>query len=134
MEQEVSFLGALLAAMSTFVLGAAWYSPNVFGKQWMKYAGLNEASIKSANKLRIMAVSAIWSLLSAFVFAAFIGEAGLGFATAAGLSVGLFWVSGSFAINYAFEQKPMGLWLINSGYHTAQFTLFGAIIGAMNQF
>ncbi len=132
MEQQINYFGAVLAALSTFMLGAAWYSPALFGKKWMRYSGLNEHAIATANKLKIIAISAVWSILSAFAFAAFLGEAELLPALAAGLTAGFFWVAGSFAINYAFEQKPVGLWLINGGYHTVQFGLFGAIIGGMN--
>ena len=132
MEQQINVLGALLAAISTFILGAAWYSPALFGKPWIRLAGLSTEKVASANKLKMISVSAIWSLLSAFAFAAFLGEAQFPAALAAGLAAGFFWVTGSFAINYAFEQRPLGLWLINGGYHTVQFTLYGAIIGAMN--
>ncbi|MEM7780939.1 MAG: DUF1761 domain-containing protein [Pseudomonadota bacterium] len=134
MEQQINFLGAFLAALSTFVLGALWYSPALFGKSWMRLSGLSEEAVASANKLKMIGVSAVWSLLGAFAFAAFLGEAKFGPSIAAGVTAGLFWVSGAFAINYAFEQKPFGLWLVNGGYHTIQFTLFGAIIGAMNGF
>jgi hypothetical protein len=41
----------------------------------------------------------------------------------------LCWVAGSFGINYLFERRPLGLWLINGGYHTLQFTVFGLILG-----
>ena len=67
------------------------------------------------------------------VFAMFLGcEMGLGPSIAAGASAGLCWVAASFAINYLFERRPLSLWLINGGYHTLQFTLFGLILGAMN--
>ena len=134
MDQEINLVGALVAAISTFVLGALWYSPALFGRRWMALSGLSEEAVKAANKVKMIAASAVWSLIGAASFAAFIGEAEFGFATAAGLVVGLFWVSGSFAINYSFEQKPLGLLMINGGYHTVQFTLYGAIIGLMNGF
>ena len=74
----------------------------------------------------------ILSLIAAFVFAMFLGrQMGLHAATLAGLSAGLCWVAASFGINYLFERRPLGLWLINGGYHTLQFTLFGLILGAM---
>ena len=49
-----------------------------------------------------------------------------------GFSAGLFWVAAAMGINDLFEQRPLGLWLINAGYTTAMFTLFGTIIGLMN--
>jgi hypothetical protein len=46
------------------------------------------------------------------------------FGLGAGVSAGLCWVAASFGINYLFERRPLGLWLINGGYHTLQFTLY----------
>jgi hypothetical protein len=38
-------------------------------------------------------------------------------------------VAASFGINYLFEQKSFTLFLVNGGYHTVQFTLYGLILG-----
>jgi len=46
----------------------------------------------------------------------------------AGFSAGLCWVAGSFGINYLFEGKNLRLSLINGGYHTVQYTLYGLIL------
>lgn len=70
--------------------------------------------------------------MAAYVFALFLGrDIGVGPAVGAGAAAGLCWVAASFGINYLFERRRLGLWLINGGYHTIQFTMFGAIIGAM---
>ena len=52
-------------------------------------------------------------------------------AVSAGFSAGLCWVAASYGITYLFEHRQLKLWLVNGGYHTLQFTLFGAIIGAI---
>ena len=62
----------------------------------------------------------------------FVGPADLKFAALAGLSIGLCWVATALGVNYLFERRPFGLWLINGGYVTLQFTAMGAIIGAFN--
>ena len=54
---------------------------------------------------------------------------GLRVAVLDGFLVGLALVAMSFAINYAFTQRSLKLWLIDGGYHTLQFTLYGLIIG-----
>ena len=41
------------------------------------------------------------------------------------------WVATSFGVNYLFERRPLGLWLINGGYHVLQFTLYGIVFGLM---
>ena len=34
-----------------------------------------------------------------------------------------------FGINYQFAQRSFKLWLIDGGYHTAQFLIFGLVLG-----
>ncbi len=46
-----------------------------------------------------------------------------------GLLVGAAFVAASFGINYQFADRKMTMWLIDGGYHTAQFVLFGLILG-----
>jgi len=128
-----NLLGAGIGGIVAFLLGGFWYSPAAFGKIWMPAAGLTEAQVKSANVGRMLAMTIPLSLIAAIVFAGFLGpETGIGFGTAAGLAAGLFWVSASFGINYTFEQRPLALLLVNGGYHTLQFTLYGFFIGLMN--
>lgn len=129
---EVNLLAVLVCGVSSLVLGAIWYSPHVFAKPWQRAAGLSDEQAASGNLAMIFGGAFLLSLVAAFVFALFLGRAfGLGPAVAAGFSAGLCWVAASFGINYLFERRPLKLWLINGGYHTLQFTLFGLILGLM---
>lgn len=128
---EVNYLAVALAALSAFLLGGLWYSPLLFAKKWMAYIGDCGDRPKGPMAL-IFGGAFLLALLSAWVFAMFLGpHPGVKFATAAGFAAGLCWVAASYGINYLFERRPFGLWLINGGYHTIQFTLYGAILGAM---
>ena len=129
---EVNWIAVALCAVSSLVLGGIWYSPMLFAKPWQEAAALSDEQAKSGNMGLIFGGAFVLSLIAAAVFAVFLGpNFGVGPATAAGLSAGLCWVAASYGINYLFERRPLKLWLINGGYHTLQFTLFGAIIGAM---
>lgn len=131
---EVNYLAVALAALSAFLLGGLWYSPALFAKKWMAYTGNEcaEGERPKGNMGVIFGGAFLLALISAWVFAMFLGRAmGLQQGALAGLAAGLCWVAASFGISYLFEQRPFGLWLINGGYHTLQFTLYGAIIGAM---
>ncbi len=128
---DVNVWAVLACGVGSLVLGGLWYSPALFGKQWQKLAGLSDEQMAGGNA-RIFGLAFVLSLVAAYVFAMFLGrEMGVGPAIAAGASAGLCWVAASFAINYLFERRPLPLWLINGGYHTLQFTLFGLIIGLM---
>lgn len=131
MPSAMNWWAVLAAGISSMVLGGLWYSPALFGNAWMRASGITEEKARSANMAKVMGTSLLLALLGALVFAMFLGPApALGFATGAGLSAGLCWVAGSFGINYLFEQRPLQLFFINGGYHTLQYTLIGAILGA----
>jgi hypothetical protein len=105
----------------------------MFAKSWQQAAGVSDEQAKNANMALTFGLTFVLSLIAAWVFALFLGrEMGVGPATAAGASAGLCWVAASYGITYLFEHRPLRLWLINGGYHTLQFTLFGLILGAMH--
>ena len=129
---EVNWIAVIIAAVSAFVLGGLWYSPALFGKTWQRETGLTDEQLNAANKGLIFGGSFVLAFLAAAVFALFLGpEVDVMFGLGAGLSAGLFWIAASFGINYLFELKSLKLWLINGGYHTLQFTLYGVILGLM---
>jgi uncharacterized protein DUF1761 len=130
---DVNYLAVLLAALSAFVLGGLWYSPALFAKAWMRLNGFDEEKLKQGAPMGLIFGGAfLMNLIAAYIFAVFIRGApdiahGAGFGFAAGLGL----VSASFGLNYLFERRPAGLWLINGGYFTIQFTLYGIILAAM---
>jgi len=126
---EVNWLAVLAAALSAFLLGGLWYSPAMFMKTWQRGAGLTDEQLKSGNPGKIYGGAFVLSLLAAATFAMFLGKLPVGIATAYGFCAGLTWVAASFGINYLFEHRPLSLFLVNGGYHTLQFTLYGFIIG-----
>ena len=129
---EVNLLAVLVCAVSSLVLGGLWYSPPLFAGPWQRAAGLSDEQARSGNMALIFGGAFVLSLLAAFVFAMFLGpDMSLAASTAAGFAAGLCWVAASFGVNYLFERRPPRLWLINGGYHTLQFTLFGLILGLM---
>ncbi len=127
---SINWLAAVAAAISAFLLGGLWYSPVLFAKPWMQAAGVTEENAKTANMRMVFGIAFVWALLGALCFAAFIGpKPDLGFAVGAGFATGFFWIAGSYGISYQFEQRPLNLLLINGGYHTVQYMLYGLILG-----
>lgn len=126
---EVNVWAVLCAALASFVLGGLWYSPLLFGKAWQHETGLSDERLAGGNMGLIFGLSFVLSVLAAFVFALFLGpRPPLALGLGAGAAAGLFWVSGSFGINYLFERKSLKLFAINAGYHTLQFTAIGLIL------
>jgi Protein of unknown function (DUF1761) len=120
----------LAAAASAFLLGGLWYSPFLFLKPWTRANGSEGKPQGEGHPARVFGVSFAFALLAAFVFAVLLGpKPPLDFALARGLMVGGGLVAACFGINYQFSNRPTLLWLIDGGYHVAQFLLYGLILG-----
>jgi hypothetical protein len=126
---------ALAAAASSFLIGGFWYSPLLFLRPWARAAGFGELEDLEKNRkgkhpAAVFLVSGVFAIVSALVFAWWLGpNPPLGYAVARGLAAGAGLVAMSFGINYQFGSRPMALLLIDGGYHTVQFLLFGLILG-----
>ena len=125
---QINWLAVLVAALSAFVLGGLWYGP-LFKHAWCREAGIDpDAAPKHPG--RVFGTAFVASFIAAAAFAWIIGPApGLRMAVISGLVAGLGIVAMSFGINYAFAQRSYRLWLIDGGYHTLQFSLYGLVIG-----
>ena len=129
---NVDWIASIVAAIAAFVLGGIWYSPIMFAKAWQHDTGLSDEQLNAASKVKIFGLSFIFCLLAAITFSMFLGpDPTVPFGVGAGAVAGIFWVAGSFGVNYQFELKPLRLLLINGGYHAVQFTLYGLIFGLL---
>ena len=126
---DISWLGVLLAALATFVVGGLWYSV-LFAKVWQREAGVTDDQLKRGT-VRVFVGSFLLGLVMAVVLAAFIGDGGAGFGALAGLAAGAAWVAAALGINYLFERRSLTLFAINASYNVVAFTAMGAIIGAL---
>jgi hypothetical protein len=127
-----NYLAILAATVSSFVLGAVWYSPAVFGRVWMRESGFTEKTLRAkGGRGRILGVSFLLELFMAINLAAFLGaKATPAFGAFAGAAAGFGWVAMSFGVTYLFEHKSLRIFLINAGYHGVALTVGGTILGA----
>jgi Protein of unknown function (DUF1761) len=126
---DVNFLAVLVAGASAFLLGGLWYSNALFGLTWNREAGLPVE--KRPHRPQVFATGFVLSLIAAWLFAAILpASVTIAQATLFGAIVGAAWVATSFGINYGFGDRSLKLWLIDGGYHTLQFALYGVILAA----
>jgi hypothetical protein len=131
----MNIVAVAVAAASSFLIGGAWYSPKVFGAIWNRENGSAEKTSESARQrghpARVFGISFIFALIAAALFAWWLGPAPpLSQALGSGLIVGFGFAATSFGINYQFAGRSPKLWLIDGGYHTVQFLVYGLILGA----
>ncbi len=130
---SINFLAVVVAAALSLVLGAIWYSPALFGKQWLKSIGKTGEDMASMRKnaAKSYAATAVASLLVAYVMARFVSYADAT-TLAQGAQIG-FWAWLGFAATtavgvYLFEGRKKELYLINQGYHLLEFLVLGALL------
>lgn len=127
---QIHFPAVLAAAALGFVIGGLWYSPIGLARAWMQAAGVTEEQARRASSGKVFGFAALAQLVIALNLAAFIGpKASLGFGLFAGFAAGLGWVAMSLGVIYLFEQRPLKLWLINSGYQVLTYTVMGGVLG-----
>jgi hypothetical protein len=126
---DVNLLAVLVAALSSFVLGGLWYSNALFGQAWRREAG-DARKPGEGHPAKVFGLSFAFALVAALAYAWLVPPAAdpVG-ALVQGLVVGAGIVAASFGINYQFAGHSGRLWLIDGGYHTVQFLLYGLILG-----
>jgi hypothetical protein len=131
---NVNILAVLVAAVATFALGAVWYSPVLFAKQWIQahgYTAEKLAEMKRRGVARAYAVSVFCYVVMAYVLALFasytqattlVQGLWLGFLTWLGFAATLGLTANMFSDN------PIAVWVIDAGYQLAYLLLMGIIV------
>ena len=120
----------IVSALVLWFLGAAWYSPVLFVKPWMKALNISSDGEKKGLAAGMIS-SLIGDLILSFVLWHFVTWAG---ATtwAMGAFIGfLCWLGFFAAPNFPqgiYERRPLSLFLINNGYWLVGLLISGGIL------
>ena len=128
-ENWIPFVIAILLPM---LLGSLWYGP-IFGKIWMEMMDLTEEKIReNLNPIKSYGGSLVGSVLTVYVISLLIAYMDMG-TLGGGLTVGFaVWVGFVLPIGWqsvAWEDKAMGVFVLNQAYNLIVFLLMGGLIG-----
>ncbi len=129
---DINYWAVLVAAIVNFLLGAVWYSL-LFGKQWLAIINKSEAELEEMKKgaPRAYVLSIIAALVMSFVLAHMVDYAQATNVVDGVLSGFWLWLGFVATTNLAavlFEARPVGLYLINTGYYLVSLLIMGAIL------
>ncbi len=127
---SVNILAVIVAAVVNMILGALWYSPVLFGKQWMRMIGKSEKELKTGAS-KAYGVTFITALILAYILAVF-----LNLLDVHGIAGGLktaFWAWLGFSActtisDYLFAGRPLNLFAINVGYYLVAMLLMSVVL------
>jgi len=128
---EVNYIAIIVAAVVSMVIGMVWYSPGVFGKDWMKMMGLKENDMKGDMAKKSMAGGLVAELITAYVLAHLVQFMGV-VTTQEALQLG-FWLWLGFRATsdisvHLWGGKPLKMFYINSGYRLVSMLAMATIL------
>lgn len=124
------WLAIVSATIIAFAIGGIWYSPAVFGRQWIALNSFTEQDLNRRSMDRVFGLSFALALVMTVNLALFLGPSpSLGFCIAAGAAAGIGWSAAGLGIIYLFEGRPFKLWLINGGYQALTLAAIGGVLG-----
>lgn len=124
----VNLWAVLASLVASIVIGFVWYSPILFGKQWM---ALSKIDPKKMNPAKSYALSAISTLVMVYILAHVLSLTLVTTTTEGAIMGALIWLGfvATTALNLViFEKRPWALFFINSGYCLASLVVSGIIL------
>ncbi len=127
----MNYISVVVGAILNMVLGFLWYGM-IFSKPWAKLAGMTEEKLESAKARMGMTYSMtfVWALFSASVMQIVVRTFGIMTVQEAVLLAVILWLGltgAAFFTNGAFEQRPLKLTLIDSGYFLVAMIMLSAL-------
>lgn len=125
----MSFLPYAAGAVVSFVLGALWYSPVMFGKQWQRLMAFKHmGKITFGNMAPLLLASVLCSLLMSYVLGSLLMVLSV-VDPLVGLQVGfLVWlgfVGPTSLLNALYGKKSLKLYVLDNGYHLVSLMVMG---------
>lgn len=129
---KINYPAVAVAAVAYWLLGAVWYT--VFSAPFialMRWTPEQLARIESEGAGRELGVALLASLLTSYVLAHFVKFTGADTASKGAQTGFWLWLGFVLTTNLStvlFEQRPLGLYLINNGYHLVALLFMGALL------
>jgi Protein of unknown function (DUF1761) len=133
----VNLWAVLGSAVATMVIGFLWYSPMLFANPWMVAMGYDPTDKARIAEMQKSAgpkygITFLASILSAFILGKIIYHLAIStalYGMKVGFAVWLAFVMTVQLTDKLFTNRPLKLFLINTGYQLACYLAMGAILG-----
>ncbi|WP_040167238.1 DUF1761 domain-containing protein [Microbacterium gorillae] len=132
---DISWIGVLVAFVAGMVVAMAWYSKGAIADAWEALTGITPEKSKPVRtrNLVVLAVSnaatTIGLALAVGLTSAATGNHSVWMALAVGAGAWLALSASTLLQHNSFEQKPLKLTIINTGYQLALFLAITLVLG-----
>jgi len=132
---HINIFAVIVAAIATFGIGALWYSPFLFGKQWVAFNGYGPDKIEAMRKQagKAYGISFACYVVMAAMFAILLRITHIT-AILAGAKLGvLLWIGFVAAVGLTanvYSDKPLKAFLLDAGYQLVYLIVMGLVLTA----
>ena len=133
MHFTVNYLAVVVAAVAAWILGALWYSPALFARQWMAAHNYSPERIEAMKKgmAKTYAISFLCFVVMAGVLAILVDRMGI-LGALGGVKLGaITWLGFAATIGLTanlYSDKPLAAFLIDAGYQLVYMVVMGVIL------
>lgn len=131
---KIKYPAVIVATLIHFFLGGLWYSPVMFANKFIQLINWSPekvAEIEKQSHTKELVIAFVTSLVLVYILAHFVQ-----YTKATSVMSGIqtaFWLWLGFVVTtqaatVIFEQRPLGLYLINIGYQLVGCAIAGAIL------
>ncbi len=127
----INWWAVIVAAAVNMIVGAVWYSPVLFAKDWAKLVGRKMDQMGDGTNSYI--ITTIAALVQSAIFAFIVGWSGahtVAQGAYLGLLIWIAFVAITQGVNTVFAVSRKKLWAINTGYFLVVLVINGAILAA----
>lgn len=130
---SVNYLAVIVSALAAFMLGALWYSPALFARQWTAVHGYTPEKLEAMKQgmAKTYAMSFVCFLVTAWVMAVLTERVGVGSLMGGVRLGGLTWLGFAATIGLTanlYSDKPLLAWVIDAGYQLVYMIVMGVIL------
>ena len=131
---DLNWVAIAVAAIAYWVLGSLWYSPVLFAKKWIAYLKIDVNAPDAKKGMGLMFGGSLVLMFIQAMAIAIIAErlhlrgAGWMSGLKLGALTGVCFCAATIGVNYLYEKKPLGLFLINAVYSLIGNIIAGTII------
>ncbi|MBS3136390.1 DUF1761 domain-containing protein [Candidatus Woesearchaeota archaeon] len=124
-------ISAIIAGVVFYIIGAFWYSPLLFGKQWMKLSGIKPVQMSKEGVWKSYLGGFLASLITAIVLWLVITGIGISSILESMKMAVFLWIGFIAATslnNVIWGGKKVQLYILENGYYLAGMLAMSAII------
>ncbi len=130
----INYWAVLAAAIAQMIIGMFWYSPKVFGKQWMMWSGMTEEKMKATKDKgmgKTYFAAFVGALVASYVlahFVAYVHAADFGGAIYLAFKIWLGFMATKSLSSVLWEGRPTKLYLLNTIHDLVSISVMSVIL------